>query len=87
MATSSDPDEHPLLPPGEGRDLMIRTCSACHDPERAAKERRNLVDFQALIVEMEGNGLQASEADLDMIAHYLANSFPPSLPMVASPTK
>jgi hypothetical protein len=74
-------DEHPLLPPGEGRDLMIRICSQCHDPDRAAKERRTLEDFQALMAEMQGNGLTAPEDDLDKIARYLANAFPPSLPL------
>jgi mono/diheme cytochrome c family protein len=74
-------DVHPLLPAGDGRDLMIRTCSQCHDPDRAAKERRTFPEFQDLMAEMQTNGLQASDADLDAIAHYLANSFPPSLPL------
>ena len=26
-------DDHPTLPPGEGRDVMIRVCSQCHQPE------------------------------------------------------
>ena len=82
---ASDPDEHAELPAGEGRDLMIRTCSACHSPERAANERRSLADFEALMVEMQGNGLNASDADLETIAQYLAKSFPPSLPKPAKP--
>ena len=77
--------DHPLLPPGEGRDLMIRTCSTCHSPERAANERRNLADFEALMVEMQGNGLNAPDQDLETIAQYLAKSFPPSLPKPAKP--
>ena len=80
-APVSGQNEHPLLPPGEGRDLVIQTCSQCHDPDRVAKERRTLGDFQALMVEMQGNGLTAPEDDLDKIAHYLANAFPPSLPL------
>jgi mono/diheme cytochrome c family protein len=86
-AASAGQDEHPLLPSGEGRDLMIRTCSQCHDPDRAAKERRSFADFQALMVEMQGNGLQAPDTDLDTIARYLANAFPPSLPLLAEPAK
>lgn len=84
-AASSGEDEHPLLPPGDGRDLMIRTCSACHSPERAANERRSLADFEALMVEMQGNGLTAPDDDLEKIAQYLAKSFPPSLPPPAKP--
>lgn len=79
------PDEHPALPPGEGRELMIKTCSECHAPERAANERLDLTDFRALMVEMQGNGLQASEDDLDKIAAYLAKAFPLSLPRPAKP--
>jgi len=74
-------DDHPKLPPGEGRDLMIITCSQCHDPERAATQRRDLAGFQDLMVEMQGNGLTAQQGDLDTIAQYLAKSFPPSLPL------
>ena len=74
-------DDHPKLPPGEGRDLMITTCSQCHDPERAATQRRDLAGFQDLMVEMQGNGLTAPQGDLDTIAQYLAKSFPPSLPL------
>jgi hypothetical protein len=80
-------DEHPLLPPVEGRDLMIHTCSQCHDPEKAANERRDLEDFQALMVEMQGNGLAAPQDDLDTIANYLAKSFPPSLPLPKKPAR
>ena len=74
-------DDHPKLPLGEGRDLMISTCSQCHDPERAATQRRDLAGFQDLMVEMQGNGLTAPQGDLDTIAQYLAKSFPPSLPL------
>lgn len=85
QGAASSGDEHPLLPPGEGRELMIRTCSPCHSPERAANERRNLADFEALMVEMQGNGLNAPDDDLEKIAQYLAKAFPPSLPPPAKP--
>jgi mono/diheme cytochrome c family protein len=80
-AAAQAQDEHPKLPPGEGRDLMITTCSQCHDPERAATQRRDLAGFQALMEQMKGNGLEAPQGDLDIIAQYLAKSFPPSLPL------
>jgi cytochrome c553 len=84
VVTAQAQDEHPQLPPGEGRDLMITTCSQCHDPERAAKQRRDLAGFQALMVQMQDNGLQAPQGDLDTIAQYLAKSFPTSLPLPAA---
>jgi cytochrome c553 len=82
--TPAAQDDHPQLPPGDGRDLMITTCSQCHDPERAAKQRRDLAGFQALMVQMQDNGLQAPQGDLDTIAQYLAKSFPTSLPLPAA---
>ena len=27
------------LPPGEGRDLVMRTCSKCHDPSQSQRSR------------------------------------------------
>ncbi len=78
-------ESYKRLPPGEGRDTKIRVCSVCHDPERAADERRDLEGFQALMSEMQGNGAAATGEEFEKIAQYLAKSFPPGKPKDAAP--
>ena len=78
-------DPYKRLPPGEGREIMTRVCSECHDPERAADERRDLEGFQALMGEMQGNGAVATDEEFEKIAQYLAKSFPPGKPKDTAP--
>ena len=74
-----------MLPAGAGRDVMIRICSQCHTPERAAMQRRDLDGWNDLIGEMQNNGAMASDEEFDQIAAYLAKSFPPGKPMSKVP--
>jgi competence protein ComEA len=71
----------PLLPAGAGRDVMVRTCSQCHTPERAALERHDLDGWNDLIGVMQNNGAEASDEEFDQIAAYLAKAFPPGKPV------
>jgi len=71
-------DEHQKLPPGEGRDLVIRVCSSCHDPEVVVNEQLDESNWKKLVDEMAGKGADATDAELDEIVHYLARAFPPS---------
>lgn len=71
-------DEHPALPQGLGRDLMIRVCSRCHPPELAADQQLDPAGWKALVDQMAAKGAEASDAELDEIVRYLATAFPPS---------
>ena len=68
---------YPLLPPGPGRDVMVRVCSQCHTPERPASQRHDLAGWNIILDQMATNGATASDAEFDQIAAYLARSFPP----------
>lgn len=70
-------DEHPTLPPGSGRDVMIRVCSVCHDPELAADQRFDKAGWKDLVDQMASKGANASEAEFAQIVEYLAAAFPP----------
>ena len=78
------------LPPGAGRDTMVRVCSGCHSPEVAATQRLDAQGWRDLVNVMASNGAQASDAEFDQITAYLAASFPAkpgaaSTPAVAAP--
>jgi competence protein ComEA len=71
-------DQYPTLPPGEGRDVMIRVCSHCHSPESAAGEAYDEAQWKEVVDEMAGKGAEASQDEFDTIVKYLAKAFPPA---------
>jgi competence protein ComEA len=73
---SGGQDNHPSLPAGEGRDVMIRVCSKCHAPELAADQQFDEAGWKDLVDQMASKGAEATEAEFDQIVHYLATAFP-----------
>ncbi len=77
--TASPPDdEHPALPTGPGRELMIRVCSQCHSPDVAAEQQNDTAGWKTLVDQMASKGAVATDEEFDEIVRYLANAFPPS---------
>ena len=70
-------DDFKSLPPGQGRDVMVKVCSQCHSPEIAAQQNLDAQGWKDLVNQMANNGAQASDADFDTITKYLTASFPP----------
>jgi len=79
-SAQNDPakDDHPTLPPGEGRDVMIRVCSQCHQPENVVGQELDEAGWKGVVDQMASNGADASEAELKQIVQYLAKAFPPA---------
>jgi competence protein ComEA len=69
-------DTHPSLPAGEGRDVMIRVCSQCHEPEKVVGQENDERGWKDLVDQMASNGAQASDEELAAIVKYLAKAFP-----------
>jgi len=69
-------DEFAKLPPGAGRDVMVRVCSKCHTPEIVADQTLDEAGWRELVEQMAGNGANASDAEFDQIVAYLAKAFP-----------
>jgi mono/diheme cytochrome c family protein len=76
-ATAPVQDTHPALPEGEGRDVMIRVCSKCHDPELAADQQYDEAGWKSLVDQMAAKGADATDAEYEQIVKYLAKAFPP----------
>jgi cytochrome c5 len=75
-AAPSAPAAPAALPAGPGHDLMVRTCSVCHQPEIAAQQHLSHQDWNDLVEQMASRGASASDAELAQITDYLARSFP-----------
>ena len=65
------------LPPGDGRDLVMRTCSKCHTPDIVAGQDLDGEGWKELVDQMAGNGAQGElTTDFAQITDYLTKAFP-----------
>ena len=69
-------DASSKLPPGDGRDLVLKNCSKCHTPEIVMGQGFDAKGWQGVIDQMVTNGADASDEDFAKIVAYLAKSFP-----------
>ncbi|HTM26015.1 MAG TPA: helix-hairpin-helix domain-containing protein [Vicinamibacterales bacterium] len=63
------------LPEGAARDLTIRVCAQCHEPQRAGSLRLTREGWEGVIAKMIGLGARASDAEQKQIVDYLAEHF------------
>jgi quinoprotein glucose dehydrogenase len=77
---SAQPDsaQASLFPPGPGREVMLRVCSACHSANWSASRRMDAKEWNDLVQAMAGRGAVATDEEFDEISTYLARSFPRS---------
>lgn len=65
------------LPEGPARDVTIRVCGQCHEPNRAASLRLTREGWEGVMQKMKGLGASAlaTDAELAQITDYLAENF------------
>ncbi len=63
------------LPDGPGKDVTIRVCSQCHEPQRAASVRLTRDGWEAVLAKMVGLGMRATDDELTQILEYLSENF------------
>lgn len=63
------------LPDGAARDLVIKVCGQCHEPNRAASLRLTRDGWEGVIQKMKGLGAQANDQEALQITDYLAENF------------
>ena len=64
------------LSEGAGMAEAARTCKGCHEVERSISLRQDKDGWNTTITKMVGFGMKAAEADLAIIADYLATHYP-----------
>lgn len=62
------------LPPGEGKDTLLRACSDCHGMEVIEGQRRTRKQWQVSVDDMVARGAEASEPDVKAIVEYLTRA-------------
>jgi len=63
------------MPDGPARDLTIRVCAQCHEPNRAAALRLTRDGWEGVIQKMTGLGARATDAEFAQITDYLSENF------------
>jgi competence protein ComEA len=63
------------LPEGPARELTVRVCGQCHEPQRAASVRLTREGWTDVVAKMVGLGARATPAELEQVTDYLATNF------------
>jgi competence ComEA-like helix-hairpin-helix protein len=65
------------LPPGEGKDLLTKDCTSCHQVSVITSQHKSESKWTDTVVEMRNRGAEGSDEDMEKIIHYLAANFGP----------
>lgn len=63
------------MPEGPHRELTVRVCAACHEPQRAASVRLTREGWEEVVAKMVGLGAKGTEEELAQVTAYLAENF------------
>ena len=63
------------MPEGPHRELTVRVCAACHEPQRAASVRLTREGWEEVVAKMVGLGAKGTDEELAQVTAYLAENF------------
>lgn len=69
--------QHGPLPEGEGRTILLNTCTICHDLQRVRTRRATPEGWKELLEEMIFEGAPLSDDNIPILLTYLARNFRP----------
>ena len=69
-----------LLPPGEGRDLVLTSCATCHNVKVVVHARKGRDEWTKTIGDMIQRGAPIFAEEIAPITAYLSASFGPNIP-------
>jgi competence protein ComEA len=65
-----------VLPEGPGKQIILRECTACHQPDHFTKYRHTSEEWQAIVIRMGQRVRSATKEELDSVQKYLAANYP-----------
>ena len=68
------------LPPGNGKALVAKECSACHEFRSVVRLRASKQAWEAVVLDMVARGAPLMIEDADAITAYLSDVFGPKAP-------
>lgn len=79
-ASGAREDISEYLPPGNGKALVAKECSACHDFRSVVRLRASKQAWEAVVLDMVARGAPLMIEDADAITGYLSEVFGPKAP-------
>lgn len=73
-----------LLPPAKDRQLVLDSCTNCHNLKGVVELRRSRADWTKTVGDMVGRGAPLFPEEVDLIIAYLAKSFGPDVPKLVN---
>ncbi len=73
-----------LLPPAEGRDLVLESCNTCHNLKVVVHARKDRAAWAKSVNDMIQRGAQLFPEEIDPITAYLANAFGSAVPKLVN---
>ncbi len=64
------------LPSGNGRELVVRACTSCHQADKITAVGHTPDQWDQIIGKMIDKGAKATDSEQDQILNYLASHFP-----------
>lgn len=80
-AQQQQSQSHPELPPGPGKDTLIRVCSSCHSPDNVLANGQDRAGWEATIQKMASFGAQGTDEEFTEILEYVVKNFPANAPI------
>jgi hypothetical protein len=71
-------DYKSMLPPGEGKEMVVELCNTCHNLQKVVTSRKTDKEWERSVYDMVSRGAQIFPEEVDQIVKYLAKSFPPN---------
>lgn len=68
----------PALPPGDGRELVLKQCIGCHAVTVITTQHKSESAWTDTIIEMRNRGANGSDEDMEQIIHYLTANYGPA---------
>jgi len=66
---------HGPLPEGKGKDILLNTCTVCHDLGRVRAHRVSPEEWEETLLTMLNEGAMLSDQDFPVLLNYLARNF------------
>jgi hypothetical protein len=63
------------LPDGEGKAVVVRVCSGCHEVGIVAAKQMSKAEWTDVVDEMREKGANASDKEAQVIVNYLVKYF------------
>jgi competence ComEA-like helix-hairpin-helix protein len=64
------------MPEGQGKQIILRECTACHLPDHFTKYLHTPEEWQAIVIRMGTRVRAATKDELDTVTKYLATNYP-----------